>query len=104
MKKTIALVAAVVFVLGFAASAFAIHAEIPAETQAVVATGGTQITLGGEVRVRGWYRKNLASALGQDSDSYAWYDQRVRLSVDAKVSPNVQAFIQLESEGTGFDN
>ena len=104
MKKTIALVAAVVFVLGFAASAFAIHAEIPAETQAVIATGTTQITLGGELRTRGWYRKNLASALGQDSESYAWYDQRVRLSVDAKVSPNVQAFIQLETEGTGFDN
>lgn len=130
MKKTIALVAAVVFVLGFAASAFAIHAEIPAETQAVVSTGATQITLGGEVRVRGWWRDGLGSAIapvdpavaavvppafttktariGLDNDdnvhSYSWYDQRVRLSVDAKVSPNVQAFIQLESEGTGFDN
>jgi hypothetical protein len=104
VKKTIALVAAVVFVLGFAASAFAIHAEIPAETQAVVATGTTQITLGGELRTRGWYRKNLDSGLGQDAKSSSWYDQRVRLSVDAKVSPNVQAFIQLETEGTGFDN
>ncbi len=104
MKKIIGIVVAAVFVLGFAASAFAIHAEIPAETQAVVATGGTQITLGGEVRVRGWYRKNLVGGLGTENKSYSWYDQRVRLSVDAKVSPNVQAFIQLETEGTGFDN
>ena len=90
--------------MGFAASAFAIHAEIPAETQAVVATGSTQITLGGELRTRGWYRKNLSAGLPVDKGSYSWYDQRVRLSVDAKVSPNVQAFIQLESEGSGYDN
>jgi len=104
VKKTIAILSTVVLVLGFAASAFAIHAEIPAETQAVVAKGTTQIVLGGEVRVRGWYKKNLTGGLGQDSKSYAYYDQRVRLSVDAKISPNVQAFVQLESEGTGFDN
>lgn len=93
--------------MGFAASAFAIHAEIPAETQAVVATGGTQITLGGELRVRGWYTKNVDYAFDKTPGDYrssSWYDQRVRLSVDAKVSPNVQGFIQLESEGTGQDN
>ena len=104
MKKIIGILVAAVFVMGFAASAFAIHAEIPAETQAVIATGGTQITLGGELRTRGWYRKNLGGGLPQDYKSYSWYDQRVRLSVDAKVSPNVEGFIQLESEGTGFDN
>ena len=104
MKKIISILAAVVLVMGFAASAFAIHAEIPAETQAVVATGTTQITLGGELRTRGWYRKNLVSGLGTDGNSYSWYDQRVRLSIDAKVSPNVQAFIQLETEGSGFDS
>ena len=107
MKKIIGILVAAVFVMGFAASAFAIHAEIPAETQAVVATGGTQITIGGELRTRGWYTQNLDYALGKlpsDYRSSSWYDQRVRLSVDAKVSPNVQGFIQLESEGTGFDN
>ncbi len=103
MKKIIGIIVAAVFVLGFAASAFAIHAEIPAETQAVIATGGTQITLGGELRTRGWYRKNLSGGLPVDKGSYSWYDQRVRLSVDAKVSPNVQGFIQLESNGTNSD-
>jgi len=104
VKKIISILAAVVLVLGFAASAFAIHAEIPAETQAVVATGTTQITLGGELRTRGWWRKNLSSGMPVDKGSYSWYDQRVRLSVDAKISPNVQAFIQLETEGSGFDS
>jgi len=104
VKKIIGIIVAAVFVMGFAASAFAIHAEIPAETSAVVATGGTQITLGGELRTRGWYRKNLSSGLPVDKGSYSWYDQRVRLSVDAKVSPNVEGFIQLESEGSGFDS
>jgi hypothetical protein len=104
VKRTIALLAAVVFVLGFAASAFAIHAEIPAETQAVVSAGATQITLGGELRTRGWYRKNLSAGLPVDTGSYSWYDQRVRLSVDAKITPNVQGFIQVESSGSNFDN
>jgi len=104
VKKIIGIIVAAVFVMGFAASAFAIHAEIPAETQAVVATGGTQITLGGELRTRGWWRDNLSGGLPVDKGSYSWYDQRIRLSVDAKVSPNVQAFIQLESEGSNFDN
>jgi hypothetical protein len=97
------------FVLSFAASAFAIHAEIPAETQAVVATGGTQITLGGELRFRGWYYNHLggelAAAVGGIPDdtgnSKANYDGRVRLSIDAKVTPNVQGFVQIETGATG---
>jgi len=144
VKKTFAVIAAVLFVLSFAASAFAIHAEIPAETQAVVAKSSTQITLGGEIRVRGWYTNNLGDAIashtdlrhfsgetsntfiphfnnvflglvnipahnevitntktfskyGTESQSKAWYDQRVRLYVDAKVSDNVQGFVQLET-------
>lgn len=83
--------------MSFAASAFAIHAEIPSETQAIVAKGTTQITLGGELRTRGWYMKNLVSGAPVDSSSQAFYDQRIRLSVDANVSPNVQGYIQLES-------
>ena len=85
-------------VLGLAATAFAIHAEIPAETQAVVATGTTQITLGGELRTRGWWRSNIAGGLGQDTNDQAWWDQRVRLSVEAKVAPGVVGYVQLETE------
>lgn len=94
--------------MSFAVSAFAIHAEIPSETQAVVAAGGTQITLSGELRTRGWYEKNigpvspttgLRGALPTDTGSQAWYDERIRLSLDAKVTPNVEGLVQLETQG-----
>ena len=49
-------------VLGLAATAFAIHAEIPAETQAVVSAANIQITLGGEIRTRGWWRSIILQA------------------------------------------
>jgi len=167
MRKFLALVLGVLFVLSFAASAFAIHAEIPSETQAVVAAKDIQITLSGEIRTRGWYTKNIgeisettnsygllnvagvvenivgsttilvdddgipgpsiddtvitstdvadaiaegigdvyvlnsttrtATKLPKESKSAAWYDERIRLAVDAKVSPNVEGFVMLES-------
>lgn len=98
MKKYLALILSVLFVLSFAASAFAIHAEIPSETQAVVAKGGTQITLGGEIRTRGWYLDNISGTkMPAKAEENAWYDQRVRLSVDAKVSPNIEGFVMLET-------
>jgi hypothetical protein len=97
LKKFLAIILGAIFVLSFAASAFAIHAEIPSETQAVIAKGATQITLSGELRTRGWYQKNIVSGAPVESKSQAWYDQRVRLAVDAKVTPNVQGFVQLES-------
>ncbi len=100
MKKFLAIILGAIFVLSFAASAFAIHAEIPSETQAVVAKGATQISIDGEIRTRGWYEKNIGGG-GQgdpmDTPSGAWYDERVRLSIDAKVSPNVEGYVQLES-------
>jgi hypothetical protein len=104
LKKFSAIILGVLFVMSIAASAFAIHAEIPSETQAVVAAGTTQLSLGGELRVRGWYRENIgAGSLPVDGNSQAWYDQRVRLSLDAKVAPNVQGFVQLESNSGTAD-
>jgi hypothetical protein len=110
LKKIFAIFLAALFVLSFAASAFAIHAEIPSETQAVVGAGTTQITLGGELRIRGWWANNISfvdpntffAGLGPtpvESNSAAWYDERVRLSLDAKVSPNVEGMVQLETSG-----
>lgn len=106
LKKFLAIILGAIFVLSFAATAFAIHAEIPSETQAVVARSTTQITLDGELRVRGWYEKNLSAAQGgipAASKSGAWYDERVRLSVDAKVSPNIEGYVQLESGDNNTD-
>ena len=99
MKKYFVVALAALFVLGFAASSFAIHAEIPAETQAVVSKGATQITIGGDIRVRGIMDNNTkdfnndATASGDD----AKWDQRVRLQVEAKVTPNTTGLIQLEA-------
>lgn len=102
MKKYLALVAGLIFVLGFSAVAFAIHAEIPADTQAVVAKGTTQITLGGEIRARGEYRE---VDFNNDTPGDSYYDSRVRLSVDAKVTPNTSGFVQVEAgDGTIADN
>jgi hypothetical protein len=97
VKKYIALAVSMIFVLGFAASAFAIHAEIPSETTATVAKGSTQITLGGEIRVRGEMRDNTNTLNSDAADSTGFYDQRVRLSVEAKVSPNTLGYVMLET-------
>jgi len=108
VKKYFIVALAAMFVLGFAASSFAIHAEIPSETQAVVGTGMTQITIGGEIRVRGDWRNNVGDfdknvTSSANSSDVSFYDERVRLSVEAKVTPNTTGFIQLEtaSSSTG---
>jgi hypothetical protein len=97
MKKFLASVVSGLFVLGTAASSFAIHAEIPSESQAVVAKGSTQITLGGEIRVRGEYLNNPSTQ--DDSQHKSGYDERVRLSLEAKVTPNTTGFVMLETGG-----
>nr|MDA8087825.1 hypothetical protein [Nitrospiraceae bacterium] len=101
MKKSIALLIGFLFILGFAATAFAIHAEIPAETSAIVAAGTTQVTLSGDLRVRGWYLGNIKGAstsnlVPSKDNSEAYYDERVRLAVDAAAGP-VSGRIHLES-------
>ena len=97
MKKYLALFISMLFVLGFAATAFAIYAEIPSETQAAVAKGTTQITLGGEIRVRGEFRDNIKDFDNDKVDRDSYWDQRLRFSVEAKVTPNTIGFFELES-------
>jgi len=97
LKKFLAIAISVVFLLGFAASAFALHAEIPSETQAAVAMGNTQITLGGSIRVRGEYLDNDFYDDNLVTNDRSFWDQRVRLSLDAKVNDNVRGFVMLES-------
>jgi len=100
LKKYLALILGVLFVLSFAASAFAIHAEIPSETQAVVAKSDVQITLGGEIRVRGWWKDKVNSANLPTKDiTSAYYDERVRLSLDAAVAPGIKGFVMFETNG-----
>ncbi len=94
MKKYLAIIAVMLFVLGFAATAFALHAEIPAETTAMVAKGDTVISIGGALRFRGFVED---VDFNSDTNAGGKYDGRVRLHLDAKVAKNVQGFIQLET-------
>ncbi len=103
MKKSIALIIGLLFVLGFAATAFAIHAEIPAETP-IVAAGTTHIKMSGDLRVRGWFKDNLTQkGAPTDHANDAYYDERVRLAVDAS-SGDVSGRIHLESNTGNNDS
>lgn len=103
MNLFLTIMLSVLVISGLSSSAYAIHAEIPSETQSVVAAGNTQVTLSGEVRVRGWYLQNYSnntrSGAGtpQDTHSQTWYDQRIRLGLKAEVTRNTMAYIMLES-------
>ncbi|MEJ2695159.1 MAG: hypothetical protein P8013_00775 [Candidatus Sulfobium sp.] len=98
MKKFLPAIFCTLFVMSFTATAFAIHAEIPSETQAVVAAGTTRLHIGGDLRIRGWYLNNVGSpSLPGKYNSFAYYDHRVRLDVNANISPNLQGMVQLES-------
>jgi hypothetical protein len=103
VKKFLAIFLGVVFVLGFAASAFAIHAEIPAETQAVVAKGATQINIGGDLLFRGEFNNNTTDFNSDFSDHNELYDGRVRLSVNAQVTPNTQGMVMIEAADSNVD-
>jgi hypothetical protein len=118
MKKHLVVVLSMLFVLGFAAPSFAIHAAIPGEVTDVVAPRGTEIRLGGEIRIRGWYSDNIlgdidpvapgfqpgAALTGRpyESPSMAWYDQRVRLFLNVRTAPNVTGRILLETAGENY--
>jgi hypothetical protein len=56
--------AAALFVFSFAAISFAIPAAIPADSTQAVARGGTQVTIGGELRVRGVNTQNTSDFNG----------------------------------------
>jgi hypothetical protein len=90
-------------VLGLAGSAFAIHAEIPAETQAVVAKGSTQITLGGMLSTEGIYANN-ADFDDDAADHDTVYEGLARLSVSANVADNVKGLIEVEAGAGAADD
>jgi hypothetical protein len=80
MKNCLKLILGVLFVLLFSEGAFAVHAEIPAETQAVVAKDDVQITLGGEIRIRGWNAKNIGDDSQQDTSEKTAQDDNSQKS------------------------
>ncbi|MHC4183671.1 MAG: alginate export family protein [Planctomycetota bacterium] len=104
MKKSFIVIISVFFVLGLTVSAFAIHAEIPAETQAVVAKDTTQITLGGSIRVRGELKQNTDVLNDDKSDDSALYETRVRLKLQAQITPNTRAMVELRDTKLSGDD
>ncbi len=109
MKKYLALIMGLLFVLGFTASAFGI--DEPVVTDQPTVAKGAKVTLGGELRVRGWYLKNhsgtrRAEGAPKDGVSQSWYDERVRLNLNAEVTKNTSGYVEMEtgSSTTGDTN
>jgi hypothetical protein len=92
LRKFIFIALSVLLVLSFTAFALA---EEP------------QIKLGGRILVRGWYFDNVSWsspkywALPADANSDAMYTTNAYLTVDAKISDNLQAYMELETSGGG---
>jgi hypothetical protein len=108
VKKYLAVLFGVLFILSFSATAFAIHEEMPPE-EAVVAQGPAKITLGGKIIVRGWYFDNIDEhALPQKpvigSQSEAIYTYNAYLTVNAKINDNIQGFMELETSNADGNN
>jgi hypothetical protein len=108
VKKYLAVLLGVFFILSFAVTAFAIHEEMP-PAEAVVTQGPAKITLGGDILFRGWYIHNvddlaLPTHPTFGSRSEAFYTTTAHLSVDAKVSDNLRGYMELETSGGGNNN
>ena len=100
MRKYLALVLIVLFILSFTVLAFA--------------EDKTEITLSGKILVRGWYVGNVTSVkdaandlyngMPTDTNAQAFYSTNVNLMVDAKVTDNVRGFLEIETASTGNHN
>ena len=118
MKKYLAVLFGALFILSFAATAFAVH-ETTEPDEAVVAKGAAKITLGGKIIVRGWYFDNIntqvvdlssyvrrvnTGALPVETGSQALYTTNAYLTVDAKIGDNIQGFMELETSAGESNN
>jgi len=101
MKKILIPLLSVAMVLFFIAPTFATHAAPKGyeyEPQ-VVKAGKSMIKLSGSIRIRGEFSDNLDDYDddGASDNSVSKYDQRIRLKVEATVSPNTKGVIELEN-------
>lgn len=99
MRKTLVAILSLVLVAGFGTFAFAGHAanEGYEYTPTIVKAGKSNINLSGSIRIRGDFRENTSDFNSETADYKAAYDSRIRLKVDAAVSPNTMGVIELES-------
>lgn len=100
MRKYIAIVLGVLFILSFTATVFVIY-----ETGEPAISKGAQIILGGKILVRGWYFDNVnSSALPVSTQSQAMYSTNANIMIDANVSDNVRGFMELETSNGAAGN
>lgn len=90
MRKYLALVLGVLFILSLTAIA--------------LAEDKTEVTLGGKILARGWYLSNVSSSLPQKAVADTMYSTNVYLTVDAKVTDNVRGFLEIETASGGNRN
>jgi hypothetical protein len=92
VKKYLAIVLGMLLILSFAVTAFAMDKP--------------EITLGGNIMVRGWYFDNIGSVMFEEGtlnnlpvkrESQAHYTTDATISIDAKVSDNVRGLMELET-------
>jgi hypothetical protein len=104
VKKYLVVLISALFILSFAATAFAVH-ETPEPSEAVVAQGPAKITLGGKMVMRGWYFDNIDTGyLPVENGSQAFYTTNAYLTVDAKIGENIQGFMELETSSGESNN
>jgi hypothetical protein len=104
MRKSLIPLLSVLVVMLFTATAFALHAvpEMYEYQPQIVKSSKAQLTLGGSIRIRGEHNDNLSDFRDKDNkgsydDSNEFYDQRIRLNIQATVSPNTLGFVELEN-------
>jgi len=101
LKKFSIIALSFLLLMSFTAIAYAIHVPGLPEGESVVVSKDTSITLGGRILVRGWYFDNVEWGAGEwepeDSNSIALYTTNLYLYVDAKITDNLQAYMELET-------
>ncbi|RJQ56990.1 MAG: hypothetical protein C4526_00395 [Nitrospiraceae bacterium] len=102
MKKLLLVLCSMLIIAGLTTAAFAVHPGEPAEKTPMISKGKTAIELGGSLRFRGEYKKDIISlADGSSTENDAKYDGRVRLHINAYATENTMGRVNLE---TGSDD
>lgn len=89
MRKSLIIVISMLFVFGLIAAEYAY---------------ATDVTVSGSIRIRGGLlHESDFDKSDYDSENTATYDQRIRLKVEAVVTPNTMGVIELENGGNTTD-
>jgi hypothetical protein len=99
-RKLLIVLMAVIATFALVATGFAAHmTEGGFEyTPEIVKAKKSSINLSGSIRMRGYYYDDMDfSDAAANNDAKAQYDHRIRLKVDATVSPNTMGVLELET-------